>query len=74
MSKAQPTPNLAEFQRFCDQVGSLAQDVGLTAQLLDELLSDGHVRPLPDDLARSMLANTSRAVNLDEDIEGDVAL
>jgi hypothetical protein len=75
MSKAQPTtPNLEEFRRFCDQVGSLAQEAGLTEQLLDELLSDDHVRPLPDDLARSMLADASRAVNLDEDIEGHVAL
>lgn len=33
-----------------------------------------HVRSLPEDLARAMLANAGHAVPLDEDIEGDVAL
>jgi len=43
--------NLAEFQRFCDHIGSLTQETGLSEQLLNKLLSDGHVRPLLDDLA-----------------------
>jgi hypothetical protein len=34
----------------------------------------GGVQSLPDDLARAMLANAHHAVNLDEDIEGEVAL
>lgn len=33
-----------------------------------------HVQSLPDDLARAMLANAGHAVNLDEDIDGEVAL
>lgn len=33
-----------------------------------------NVRSLPDALARAMLANAGHAVNLDEEIEGDVAL
>jgi antitoxin PrlF len=33
-----------------------------------------HVHALPNDLALSLLANAGHAVNLDEDIEGDVAL
>ena len=32
------------------------------------------IQSLPDDLARAMLANAHHAVNLDEDIEGEVAL
>jgi antitoxin PrlF len=33
-----------------------------------------HVQSLPDDLARVMLASAGHAVNLDEDIDGEVAL
>ena len=33
-----------------------------------------HVQSLPDDLAKAMLANAGHAVNLDEDIDGEVAL
>lgn len=33
-----------------------------------------HVQSLPDDLARAMLANAGQGVNLDEDIDGEVAL
>ena len=33
-----------------------------------------HVQSLPDDLAKAMLANAAHAVNLDEDIDGEVAL
>lgn len=32
--------NVAEFQRFCDQVGSSAQRNGMTEEKLAELLSD----------------------------------
>ena len=75
MSKAQSTStsNLAEFLHFCDHVSSLAQEAGLTEQLLDELLSEDLVQPLPNDLARSTLSNAGHVVNLDEGIEGDVA-
>jgi len=31
--------NVAQFQRFCDQVGSRAQDAGMTEDVLDDLLS-----------------------------------
>jgi len=30
--------NVAEFQRFCDQVGRQAQDAGMTEDLLEALL------------------------------------
>ncbi|MGF1643774.1 MAG: type II toxin-antitoxin system PrlF family antitoxin [Thiotrichales bacterium] len=42
--------------------------------LEDDIRARRHVRSLPDDLARAMLANAGLAVNLDEDIDGDVAL
>jgi prevent-host-death family protein len=32
--------NVAEFQRFCDQVGERAQAAGLTEEKLAELLAD----------------------------------
>lgn len=32
--------NVAEFQRFCDQVGAAAERVGMTEAKLAELLSD----------------------------------
>lgn len=32
--------NVAEFQRFCDQVGRSAEEAGMTQDILDELLSD----------------------------------
>lgn len=49
--------------------------IGAFLGLLEADIRAGrHVRALPEDLARAMLANAGRAVNLDEDIEGDVAL
>lgn len=33
-----------------------------------------HVQSVPEDLARAMLANAGHAVDLDEEIEGNVAL
>lgn len=32
--------NVAEFQRFCDQVGQSAKEAGMTQEILDDLLSD----------------------------------
>ncbi|MDO5623230.1 MAG: type II toxin-antitoxin system Phd/YefM family antitoxin [Pseudomonadota bacterium] len=32
--------NVAEFQRFCDAVGTSARDAGLTEEKLAQLLSD----------------------------------
>lgn len=43
--------------------------------LLEADIRNGrHVQSLPEDLARAMLANAGRAVDLDEDIEGQVVL
>jgi antitoxin PrlF len=33
-----------------------------------------HTQPLPEDLARALLANAGHPVNLDEEIDGEVAL
>jgi prevent-host-death family protein len=33
--------NVAEFQRFCDQAGAVANKAGLTEEKLAELLVDG---------------------------------
>lgn len=32
--------NVTEFQRFCDEVGRLAEESGLTEDILNRLLSD----------------------------------
>lgn len=32
--------NVAEFQRFCDQIGTRAKDAGMNEQVLQELLGD----------------------------------
>ena len=49
--------------------------IGAFLGLLEADIRAGrHVQSLPDDLARAMLANAHHAVNLDEDIEGEVAL
>jgi len=49
--------------------------IGAFLHLLKEDIRQGkHVGSLPDDLARSMLANLGHPVDLDEDIEGEVAL
>lgn len=49
--------------------------IGAFLGLLEaDIRSGRHVQALPEDLARAMLANAGRMVNLDEDIEGDVAL
>ncbi|MBX3668967.1 MAG: type II toxin-antitoxin system PrlF family antitoxin [Rhodocyclaceae bacterium] len=49
--------------------------IGAFLDLLEADIRAGrNVQCLPDDLARSMLANAGYAVNLDEDIDGAVAL
>lgn len=49
--------------------------IGAFLGLLEADIRAGrHVQSLPDDLARAMLANAGHAVNLNEDIEGEVAL
>ncbi|CCG36493.1 type II toxin-antitoxin system PrlF family antitoxin [[Pseudomonas] boreopolis] len=49
--------------------------IGAFLALLEADIRAGrHVQALPEDLARAMLANAGHAVDLDEDIEGEVAL
>jgi antitoxin PrlF len=49
--------------------------IGAFLGLLEADIRAGrHVQSLPNDLALSLLANAGHAVNLDEDIEGEVAL
>ncbi|HET7837451.1 MAG TPA: type II toxin-antitoxin system PrlF family antitoxin [Variovorax sp.] len=49
--------------------------IGAFLELLESDIRAGrHVRTLPEELARAMLANARQAVNFDEDIDGDVAL
>lgn len=49
--------------------------IGSFLALLEKDIQSGHhVTTLPDDLARSMLAALGRRVDLNEDIEGSVAL
>lgn len=49
--------------------------IGAFLGLLEADIRAGrHVQSLPNDLVLSLLANAGHAVNLDEDIEGDVAL
>ena len=49
--------------------------IGAFLNLLEADIRAGrHVRPLPDDLARALVANAGHAVDLDEDIDGEVAL
>ena len=49
--------------------------IGAFLGLLEADIRAGrHVQSLPNDLALSMLANIGHAVNLDEDIGGEVAL
>lgn len=49
--------------------------IGAFLALLEADIRAGrHVQALPDDLARAMLANAGHAVDLDEGIEGEVAL
>lgn len=49
--------------------------IGSFLALLEKDLQTGrHITTLPDDLARSMIARLGRQVDLDEDIQGDVAL
>jgi len=49
--------------------------IGAFLGLLEADIRAGrHVQTLPEDLARTLLANSGHAVNLDEEIEGDVAL
>ncbi len=49
--------------------------IGAFLALLETDIRAGrHVQSLPEDLVQAMLANASHAENLDEDIEGEVAL
>lgn len=49
--------------------------IGAFLHLLEADVRAGrHVRTLPDELARSLLTNAGHVVNLEEDIEGEVAL
>ena len=49
--------------------------IGAFLNLLEADIRAGrHIHSLPEDLARAMLVNVGHAVNLDEDIEGEVAL
>ena len=49
--------------------------IGAFLRLLEADIRAGHhLQSLPEDLARAMLANLGHAVNLEEDIEGEVAL
>lgn len=49
--------------------------IGAFLGLLEADIRAGrHVLSLPNDLALSLLANAGHAVNLDEDIEGEVSL
>lgn len=42
--------------------------------LVADIRAGRHVQCLPDDLARAMLAHAGHTVDLDEDIDGEVAL
>ena len=49
--------------------------IGSFLALLEKDIQSGrHIAALPDSLARSMLAALGKRVDLNEDIEGDVAL
>ena len=49
--------------------------IGSFLALLEKDLQTGrHITTLPDDLARSMIARLDKQVDLDEGIQGDVAL
>lgn len=49
--------------------------IGAFLKLLEADIRAGrHVQPLPEDLARALLANADRPVNPDEEIEGEVTL
>ena len=49
--------------------------IGAFLGLLEQDIRQGkHVGNLPDDLAQAMLANLEHPVDLNEDIEGEVAL
>jgi len=49
--------------------------IGAFLGILEQDIRQGkHVGNLPDDLARAMLSNVGHPVDLDENIEGDVAL
>lgn len=49
--------------------------IGAFLGLLEADIRAGrHLQSLPDELAQAMLANAGHAVNLDEEIDGDVAL
>lgn len=44
------------------------------AVFVKDIQSGQHITTLPDDLARTMLANLDKQVDLNEDIQGNVAL
>lgn len=50
---------------------AIAAFLGLLAQ---DIQAGRHVRGLPDDLARAMLAQVGRDIGLGEEIEGEVSL
>lgn len=59
------------------RVETLHEDpaIGAFLGLLEaDIRSGRNITTLPDDLARSMLANASHPVNLDEEIDGEVSL
>ncbi|WP_425483705.1 type II toxin-antitoxin system PrlF family antitoxin [Azoarcus taiwanensis] len=58
----------AEFEHEDPAIGAF---LGL---LEADIRAGRHLQSLPDDLARAMLANAGHAVNLDEEIDGEVAL
>ena len=47
---------------------------GFLALLAKDIALDQNITSLPDNLAKSMLDTASEKVNLDDEIEGDVAL
>ena len=58
----------AEFEHEDPAIGAF---LGL---LEADIRAGRHLQSLPEDLARAMLANAGHAVNLDEEIDGEVAL
>lgn len=58
------------------RVESIHEDpaIGAFLGLLEADIRSGRNLPLPEDLAQTMLANAGHAVNLDEDIDSEVAI
>ncbi|WP_348756063.1 type II toxin-antitoxin system PrlF family antitoxin [uncultured Aquincola sp.] len=69
--------DLRDGQVVVTRAGVEHQDpaIGAFLDLLARDMETGrHIQALPDDLVRAMLSHTGHGVNLDEDIDGDVAL